>query len=295
VATISRGTKAEKFQFVALHKGRVGVKTLCQSLGVSRSGYYDWTHREESNHKKKDKQLLSHIKPIFDKSRCTYGSPKVHRELRHIGILVSRKRVARLMREAGLRARITRSYPKKPINRALFYITENLRLKNKSTTQINTHWSTDLTYIPFGKAWLYLVVILDLHSRRIVGWSLGKSKNSALVKCAVSHAVRKRNPSKGLVLHSDRGSEFRSADLREYTEKFGIVRSMSRPYKSIDNAEIESFFQKLKGEYIIGKNYSTQKELRKHIASYIDQFYNPIRMHSSLGYVSPMKFEAMHA
>lgn len=295
MATISRGTKAEKFQFVDLHKDRVGVKCLCEALAVSRSGYYDWTHREESNHSKKDKQLLIDIKRIFDKSRGVYGSTKVHLKLRSIGMRVGRKRVARLMREARLRARIVRIYPKKPINRALFHITENLRLDDKRTTQINTHWSTDLTYIPFGKAWLYLVVILDLHSRRVVGWSLAKSKNSTLVKCALSHAIRKRNPGKGLILHSDRGSEFRSADLKAYTESFGIVRSMSRAYKSIDNAEIESFFQKLKGEYITGKSYKTKKELHKHVASYINQFYNPVRMHSSLGYVSPMKFEAMHA
>ena len=295
MATISRGTKAEKFQFIDLHKDRIGVKCLCRSLVVSRSGYYDWMHREESNHYKKDQQLLVHIKRIFEQSHGTYGSPKVHIKLREMNILVSRKRVARLMREAQLRARIVRTYPRKPINCALFHITENLRLADKSTAKINTHWSTDLTYIPFGKAWLYLVVILDLHSRRVVGWSLGKSKNSALVKCAVGHAIRKRKPKRGLILHSDRGSEFRSADLKAYTEKFGIVRSMSRPYKSIDNAEIESFFQKLKGEYITGKIYNSQKELHGHIATYIDKFYNPIRMHSSLGYVSPVKFEAMYA
>lgn len=295
MATISRGTKAEKFQFIDRHKDRTGITCLCQALKVSRSGYNDWLHREESNHSKTDKQLSTHIKRIFDKSRGTYGSPRVHLKLRDMGIFVGRKRVARLMREAQLRAKIARMYPRKPINRAKFHIAENLRLDDKSTSKVNTHWSTDLTYIPFGKAWLYLVVVLDLHSRRVVGWSLGKSKNSDLVKRAVGHAVRKRNPGEGLILHSDRGSEFRSADLKAYTESFGIVRSMSRPYKSIDNAEIESFFQKLKGEYIAGKTYKTEKELRKLIASYVNQFYNPIRMHSSLGYVSPMKFEAMHA
>lgn len=277
-----------------LHKQTIGVERLCRHLEVSRSGYYDWVRRGESNRSKSDKQLLVHIKRIFICSRCIYGSPKVHLELRKIGIFVGRKRVARLMREAKLRAQIVRTYPRKPRSRANFHITENLRLEDKSTQGINTHWSTDLTYIPFGKSWLYLVVILDLHSRKIVGWALGNSKTTALVKRALQHAVRKRKPQKGLILHSDRGAEFVSFELKTYTERMGIIRSMSRPYTSIDNAEVESFFQKLKGEFIANKSYDTQKKLERLIASYINGFYNSVRMHSSLGYLSPAKYEAVH-
>jgi len=263
-------------------------------LEVSRSGYYDWVRRGESKRSKLDKQLLVHIERIFAKSRNIYGSPKIHQKLRMMGILVGRKRVARLMRKAKLKAQIVRTYPKKPRSRANFHISENLRLDDKSTQDINTQWSTDLTYIPFEKTWLYLVVVLDLHSRRVVGWALGRSKNTALVKRALQHALRKRNPQKGLILHSDRGSEFGSAELKEYTESAGIIRSMSRPYKSIDNAEVESFFQKLKGEYIAKKSYDTQKKLERLIASYINGFYDSVRMHSSLGYLSPMKYEAAY-
>jgi putative transposase len=295
VATISCGTTKEKFRFIERHRDAFGIKRLCNHLNVSRSGYYDWLRRGESKRSRSDKQLLVKIRSIFERSRCIYGSPKVHRELRKTGIFVGKKRVARLMKLAGLRARITRKYPKKPSSRANFHIAENLRLEDKTTQHINSQWSTDLTYLPFGKRWLYLVVVLDLHSRKVVGWSLGESKTTELVKRALKHAIRKRNPDKGLVLHSDRGSEFGSLELKNYTNRYGIIRSMSRPYKSIDNAEIESFFQKLKGEFIEGKVYKTQKELERLIASYINGFYNSVRIHSSLGYLSPLEFEAINA
>ena len=149
-----------------------------------------------------------------------------------------------------------------------------------------------MTYIRVGKQWLYLVVILDIYSRRIVGWSLGEKKDSALVMSALRLATRKRKPQPGLLFHTDRGNEFISFELREKMKAMGIERSMSRPYKSIDNAEVESFFQKLKGEYLQGKEYKTKKQLRRDVAYYVNLFYNKTRLHSSLGYVSPVQFEA---
>lgn len=295
MATISRGTKKEKFRFIARHKEEFGVKRLCSHLHISRSGYYDWLRRGESDRSKSDKRLLIKIRHIFERSRGIYGSPKVHQKLRGMGFSVGRKRVARLMRAAGLRAKISRIYPRKPRSRATFHIAENLRLEDKTTQRINTHWSSDLTYLRFGKSWLYLAVILDLHSRKVVGWAIGNSKNTELVKRALKHAIRKRKPNKGLMLHSDRGSEFGSLELKNYTNQIGIIRSMSRPYKSIDNAEMESFFQKLKGEFIAGKIYKTQKQLERLIAAYINGFYNSVRIHSSLGYLSPSEFEAINA
>ena len=296
MATISRGTKAERFEFIGRYKDQVNIKRLCEHLEVSRSGYYNWVHHEESLRCRSDKQLLERITRIFNDNEGIYGSPRIHLILRSQGFFVGRKRVARLMRSANLRARFARVYRNKARkSRSGFAITDNLILEDKSTTSINTHWTMDLTYLSFGKQWLYLAVVMDLHSRRIVGWSLGEQKNSKLAQRAIQHAINKRKPRKGLILHSDRGSEFVSHELKQFTDRFGIVRSMSRPYKSIDNAEIESFFQKLKGEYIIGKLYKTQKALRKFIAYYINRFYNPKRLHSSLGYLSPMKFEAIHA
>ena len=295
VATISRGTKAEKFQYINRYKDQFGVKRLCQHLKVSRSGYYDWMARGESTRSKTDHRLLIHIQRIFDKSMGVYGSPRIHQALRKIGICVGRKRVARLMKQAGLKARFATIYRYRSKSFENTYIADNLRLNGLKPASVNQHWTTDLTYLRLEKNWIYLVVILDLYSRRVVGWSIGNEKNSALVIRALECAIRKRQPAKGLLLHSDRGTEYVSSALKAKTEHYGMIRSMSRAYRSIDNAEMESFFQKLKGEYLKGKTYRSLKQVRKDVASYINHFYNPTRLHSSLDYLSPMEFEARAA
>ena len=292
MATISRGTTTEKYQFIKLHKHEFGVKRLCEHLNVSRSGYYDWSNREESARAKSDRILQRHIHRIFYESKGIYGSPRIHQALRKQGTLVGRKRVARLMKKAGLKARFARVYRYRTDTFENNFIVKNLRIDGNKPVTINQHWASDLTYIRLGTNWVYLVTVLDLYSRRIVGWSLGREKNSALVTRALEFAIRKRKPPRGLLLHSDRGNEYASRDLKAKFERYGIVRSMSRAYRSIDNAEMESFFQKLKGEYLKGKTYKTVKQVRRDVASYINLFYNPKRLHSSLGYLSPMEFEA---
>ena len=264
---------------------------MCAHLKVSRSGYYDWVNREESTRSKSDYVLLRQIRQIFNESKGIYGSPRVHQMLRKKGIWVSKKRVARLMKNAGLKARFAKVYRYRTSTFENNYIAKNLRLDAEKPVTINQYWVTDLTYLRLGKSWVYLVTIMDLYSRRIVGWSLGYEKNSALVIRALEVAIRKRKPPQGLILHSDRGNEFASRDLKAKTEYYGIIRSMSRAYRSIDNAEMESFFQKLKGEYLKGKIHTTIKQVRKDVVAYINLFYNPKRLHSSLGYVSPMEFE----
>ena len=271
------------------------MKRLCIHLNVSRSGYYDWLTREESTRSKSDHGLLAHIQRIFDESNGIYGSPRIHQALRKIGIRVGRKRVARLMKQAGLKARFATVFRYRSHSFENAYIADNLRLNGLKPISINQHWMSDLTYLRLGKSWIYLVVILDLYSRRVVGWSIGKEKNSALVIRALEFAMRKRKPTKGLLLHSDRGPEYVSGKLKEKIESYGMTRSMSRAYRSIDNAEVESFFQKLKGEYLKGITFRSIKQVRKHVASYINHFYNPKRLHSSLGYLSPIEFEARAA
>jgi len=255
------------------------VKPLCQHLGVSPSGFYDWFHRKESSRTRSDKVLLRHIQRI-----------RIHQALQKQGIFVSRKRVARLMKQAGLRARFARVYRYRKDKYENSYVADNLRRQVNKPDGINQQWTTDLTYIRLGKHWIYLVVVLDLYSRRIVGWSLGNDKRTRIVMRALDVAVRKRRPPPGLILHSDRGTEYIAGVLKTKTEAYGMLRSMSRAYRSIDNAEVESFFQKLKGEYLKGKEYQSIKQVRKLVASYINRFYNP-RLHSSLGYVSPMEYE----
>ena len=291
MATISRGTTSEKFQFIARHKDPYGVKPLCKHLQVSPSGYYDWLDREESERSRTDKELLRHIQRIFNKSKGIYGSPRIHQALQKQGIFVGRKRVARLMKQAGLKARFAKVFRYRKDQYENTFVAENLRRGTNKPTAVNQQWTTDLTYIRLGKHWVYLVVVLDLYSRRIVGWSLGNDKRTHIVMRALDVAVRKRQPSPGLILHSDRGTEYIAGVLKAKTESYGMLRSMSRAYRSIDNAEVESFFQKLKGEYLKGKEYHTIKQIRKLVASYINRFYNPKRLHSSLGYMSPMEYE----
>ena len=291
MATISRGTKAERFQFIEQHRGRLKMALLYKQLNVSKSGFYHWLKREESERHKADQRLLIHITGIFKKSRGIYGSPRIHQALQKMGIFVGRKRVARLMKLANLKARFAKVYRFKSSYGQRF-VSKNLRANADKPTAINQHWTSDLTYLRLGKDWVYLVVILDLYSRRVVSWSLGKEKTTALVIRALDLAVKKRQPEKGLLFHSDRGSEYVSRALNEKIVGYGMVRSMSRAYRSIDNAEMESFFQKLKGEYLKGRTHKTLKQVRKDVTSYINRFYNPKRLHSSLGYVSPMEFEA---
>lgn len=295
MATVSRGTKTEKFAFIERHRDEYGVTLLCSYLDVSRNGFYKWEKREESTRSKIDALLLKKIRAIFTKSQGIYGSPRIHDKLRSMGVRVGRKRVARLMREAGLKARFARIYRTRVKVPTYKTVAENLRLQGATATAVNQIWTADITYLPFGHKWFYLAAIMDLYSRRIVGWSIGKHKSTDLVKSALVYAVRKRRPRDGLILHTDRGSEFISAESKRFTESLGIIRSMSRPYKSIDNAEIESFFQKLKGEYLHGKIYRSVRAARKLIAYYINGFYNLVRSHSSLNYASPIKFEAIHS
>ena len=292
MATISRGTKAERFQFIEQHRGMLKMKVLCEHLNVSKSGFYHWLKREESERHKTDQHLLKHIKRIFKKSRGIYGSLRIHQALLKMGIFVGRKRVARLMKIANLKARFAKVYRYKSASYGQRFVSKNLRANADKPTAINQRWTSDLTYLRLGKDWVYLVVILDLYSRRVVSWSIGKEKTTALVISALDLAVKKRQPEKGLLFHSDRGSEYVSRALKEKIEGYGMVRSMSRAYRSIDNAEMESFFQKLKGEYLKGRTHKTLKQVRKDVTSYINRFYNPKRLHSSLGYVSPMEFEA---
>ena len=295
MATISRGTKAEKYQFIKQNKDQFGVSHLCNHLKVSPSGYYDWLNRGESTRSKSDRELLIHIRRLFIESKGIYGSPRIHQALRRQGIFVGRKRVARLMKQAGLKARFASVYRHRSPAAENAFIAKNLHLDAAKPDSVNQHWTTDLTYIRLGAQWVYLVVFLDLFSRRVVGWSVGDMKSSDLAIRALEFSIKKRKPPKGLLLHSDRGPEFISGNMKAKTEHYGIIRSMSRAYCSIDNAEMESFFQKLKGEYLKGKTYQLLKELRRHIASYINHFYNTKRLHSSLDYVSPMEYEARAA
>ena len=264
-------------------------------MKVSPSGYYAWRVRGLSNKANIDEKLLGRIKRIFAESRGTYGSPRVFESLKRQGIKTSRKRVERLMRDAGLRARAFRQYKRSAGLHRYFMSIQNKRLELPKPKSINEQWVADLTYLKVGKQWRYLATVMDLYSRRIIGWSLSNKKNVKLTMTALKNAIKKRDIKPGAIFHTDRGAEFRSYHVQKLLKRNGLEPSMNRPYHSIDNAEMESFYKTLKGDLIRGKTYNDERELRQDLRGYINKFYNTHRLHSSLGYRSPLEFEAMAA
>lgn len=267
------------------------MKKLCKHLNVSRSGYYQWLRRKPSERARFDVKLLHEIKSIFERSQGRYGSPKVFRVLKSEGWSVGRKRVARLMREAGLKARVDRVYRRMKKSRAFFRGLENHRLRTSKPTGINQQWSGDVTYIKVGQRWGYLAVVIDLYSRKIIGWAVGDRLSTDLTVLALTKAITARMPAKGLLFHTDRGREYCAVRVQKLLGKYGVRHSMNRPGHCTDNAEVESFFKTLKGELIKDAPIRNLTVLGDKLRKYIDYFYNRTRIHSSIGYVSPIQFE----
>ena len=270
----------------------LGIRYLCGWLRVSPSGFYKWRKTSISARRKRDKELTSKILEIFEDSLQTYGSPRIHAALTQMGIPIGRKRVERLMQAAGLKARACRIYRQYHIKQA-FYTNQinNTLITQAAPTAINQQWVGDLTYIRIKKKWHYLAVVMDLHSRRIISWSLGQKKDSVLTLSVVLDACQKRNYQPGLIFHTDRGSEYGAYLIQDELERLGIISSMNRPDTVTDNAFMESFFHTMKSEYFHGRTFESFDELEKEIRFYIDSFYNPKRLHSSLGYTSPDNYE----
>lgn len=260
---------------------------------MSRSGYYDWLLRPLSKRDAEDAELLQRIKLIYFNSKERYGSPKVYQALRQEGCVVGENRVARLMRLAGLKARVDRVYRRMQKRRQELKIVVNHRLELSKATGPNQQWSGDVTYIRHGKHFIYLAVILDLWSRKIVGWAVSHQVNARLTITTLKQALRQRKPKEGLLLHTDRGIEYRATDTQELINKAGILHSMNRPGCCTDNAEVESFFKTLKAELIHKSYWADIHQLEKKIKRYIELFYNRKRSHSSLNYLSPVQFEKL--
>ncbi len=239
-----------------------------------------------------DQFLKGRIDTLFKQNREVYGSPRIHQALLRQGICVARKRVERLMRELGLRGRVTRVYRRAPSIHRFFEGIKNTRKDLPKPIRINQHWAADLTYIKVKGQWVYLAVVLDLYSRRIVGWSMNKRRTVELTKASIMMALRNRRPPKGLVFHTDRGIEYRAHEIQGIHARYGIIPSMNRPGYCTDNAEMESFFHSLKAELIKGTRFYSEHHLRDTVAGYIQHFYNKARLHSSLNYQSPIEYEA---
>jgi transposase InsO family protein len=264
---------------------------MCEVLDVSRSGYYAWQGRPASARDQEDDELVVAIKAAHKVGRSKYGSPRVHRALRKNGKRVGKKRVARLMRREGIVAKRRKSFRITTDSKHTDPIAPNILNREFYIAQPNPAWVTDVTYIWTHQGWLYLAAILDLCSRRVVGWATSANNDRELALEALGRATTSRRPRPGLLHHSDRGSVYASFDYRKTLSNCAMTPSMSRKGDCWDNAVAESFFATIKGEMLDEQTFETRAEATAAIADYIDAFYNVHRLHSSIGYVSPIEFE----
>lgn len=283
-----------KFAFVERERQRHPLWLLCRAVGVSISGYYRW-HKQQgvvTAHQLANQQLTAAIQTIHANSYGTYGSPRIHAQLRAEGWSCSKQRVERLMRQAGLRGKCKRrGRPLTTQSQHGLPVAENLLNREFVATQPNQKWTGDITYIPTAQGWLYLAVILDLFSRKVVGWAMDTTMTADLVKRALQAALTTRRPGKGLLHHTDRGSQYASQPYQTLLQGQHMQVSMSRRGDCYDNAVTESFFATLKVERVHDQRYASPAEAKQDIFRYIEAFYNRSRLHSTLGYLSPDQFE----
>jgi len=262
---------------------------MCRVYEVTRAGYYAWQRRQPSARSRESATLLQAIERVHAASRGVYGSPRVTQALRQMGTKVGENRVARLMREQQLQARVVKLYRATPANHAFFTSIPNRQLTTSAKAP-NQVWVGDITYLKVGTAWRYLAVVMDKCSRRIVGWSLGRNRYANLTLHALARAVANRRPGPGLIFHSDRGIEYAAHAFRNRLADLGFVQSMNRPQRMNDNAHMESFFHSFKSETIHGRTFADDRQVLAAVRSYLP-FYNLNRLHSSLDYVSPATYE----
>jgi putative transposase len=281
-----------RFAFIAKHREIWQTRQMCQTLGVSRGGFYEWMSRPEAPRTKANRQLTVHIRTSFEQSDRTYGSRRVWRDLRDWGHTCGRHRVERLMAREGLKARPKpRRLPFDSGPRSEHSIAANLLDRQFEAERPNQRWVADFTYIWTAEGWLYVAVVLDLFSRRIVGWSMSSSMTAQLVTDALLMALWRRGTPEQLLHHSDQGSQYQSEQFQRLLTDHGITCSMSRQGDVWDNSAMESFFASLKTERVHRKQYHTRDEAKADVFDYIERFYNPVRRHSTIGYVSPVQFE----
>lgn len=283
-----------RFAWIESNRCTWPVTVLCRVLIVSRSGFYAWQRRPRSLHDIEDERLAAQIVATFKKSRETYGSPRVHAELRAEGTRVARKRVERLMRAKALRARRRRKFVATTDSKHGLPIAPNLVARDFKVADQDRVWAGDVTAIWTSDGWLYLAHLLDLFSRRVVGWALSDTNDTSLALGALRAAVRLRQPRSGLIHHTDRGSPYASHEYRLQAVAFGMERSMSRKGDCWDNAVSESFFKSLRAELIDRIGILSMSATKRVIEDWIENFYNPTRRHSYLGYLSPVEFELRH-
>jgi putative transposase len=279
------------FRLIDAKKAQHPVSLLCAVLGVSRAGYYAWKDRPACERRRRDRELLDQIRAIHEESRATYGWPRIHAELRHRGVRVSRKRVARLMRAAGLSGMVARRKGRTTIRVPGVATAPDLVRRDFAPSAPNRLWVADLTEISTWQGKLYLAVVVDCFSRRCVGWAMADHMRAELVVEALEMALWRRRPDIGLVHHSDRGGQYVSLIFGQTARAAGIAVSMGAKGCALDNAVCEAFFATLKKELTRRRTWQTRRELESALFAWIEGWYNRRRLHSTLGYVSPETFE----
>lgn len=279
-----------RFEQIRAQEEEYPVTVQCETLEVSRSGYYDWRDRPESTRSRENRDLTEKIVLFFQESEETYGSPKIHEDLVEEGIRCSKNRVARLMRVNGLKSVRKKKFKVTTDSAHSHPVADNVLSRDFTADAPNQKWVGDITYIKTGEGWLYLAVVMDLFSRQIIGWSMDCTLHREIALNALDMALKGRNIAPEL-FHSDRGVQYASGEYQKELESEGIICSMSRRGNCWDNAVVESFFNTLKVERVYRKRYATRAEARRCIFDYVERFYNRKRRHSSIGYMSPVQFE----
>lgn len=281
-----------RYHFIQDHCPLWPVSVQCSVLAVTRSGYYAWKKRVPGPRAVRREELTQQIQEVHEQARRTYGAPRIHRELVAQGTACNRKTVARCMRLAGIRAKTVRRFRVSTTNSNHAHpVAENIVNRDFQAERPGQKWLADITYVPTREGWLYLAVVEDLFSRKIVGWSMSERIDSRLVVNALQMALERESHPQTLIVHSDRGVQYACDHYQRLLKKYGIVCSMSRKANCWDNAPMESFMATLKKELVHHEDYQTREQARRSLFEYIEVFYNRSRRHSALGYLSPQQFE----
>ena len=279
-----------KYEFMQEHRDRFRLKSMCKVLKVSRSGYYAWIKRMPSKRVIANNKLLGSIRDIYQKSRKVYGSPRITDALNDCGVTCGKNRVARIMKESGIRAYVRKKFRRTTESGHSYPASPNLLINGRKNERV---WASDITFIHTREGWMYVSAIMDVQTRKIIGLSIKNRLTQDLTTDALMQAVKRVRPGKGLIHHSDRGKQYASYAYQKLLKTYGIQSSMSRSGNCYDNAYIESFWSTLKKELVYGEKYLTRKEARLSIFEYIEVFYNRIRKHSALGYKSPVQYDKL--
>jgi len=280
-----------KFRFIDVQRRTHPVLALCRELNVSRSGFYAWLHRPLPRREERNEALLEDIKSVHKDSRGRYGSPRVHKALQRRGVVAGRNRVARIMQLNSIMACSARKFRNLSTHSNELSAAPNLLKRQFRAAAPNEVWVSDMTYLNTRQGWVILCAIIDLYSRRCVGWSVGARPSYNLAKAALQSAIFQRRPKPGLMFHTDQGGAYLSYAVQSVLDDHGIVMSTSRPGNCHDNAVAESFFKTLKLEMFYHRVFTDRQEVRTALFEYIEGFYNTVRLHSTLGYQSPDEYE----